>query len=65
MADIDILAAIRLAKRDRISNQQSNCAFRDGSHSKEVISLENWDETLDVPGATVKPRYKNPVDKNT
>lgn len=51
VADVDILATVRSPKIIRISDQQHMCGSSDDSHSKEIISLENWDEILDMPGS--------------
>lgn len=53
VADLDILAAMESMDLHRITTKESRCEFHGvGTHAEEVISLENWDEVLDLPTVT-------------
>jgi len=61
VADVDILAAMGSSKIDRVSVSHATDDVCQEDHSKEVISLENWDEILDMPSAvSVVRAWGNP-----
>ncbi|KAF2187672.1 hypothetical protein K469DRAFT_568624 [Zopfia rhizophila CBS 207.26] len=63
VADLDIIGAMqsaRLARIDDIYPRSEKCSIE--SHDEEAVSLENWDEVLDLPIGTSVVRAKgNPL----
>ncbi|KAH8669737.1 hypothetical protein BGZ60DRAFT_528209 [Tricladium varicosporioides] len=63
VADVDILAAMSSLKLGRISGGHESCLTDNPhAHKNEIISLENWDEVLDIPrGTSVIRAWGNPL----
>jgi len=58
VADVDILATVGspildwiTSNHDQISGRHANDKSCGKNHSTELVSLENWDEILDMPSA--------------